>query len=207
MLTHRPGTPSRLGTDTGPTAIFVPRAGRRVGAHLALSDWVKSLLYSSRHSLAALPAVKFIFKFRLRGTLSVHRLCHPSEPPQKCNLNLPNFFPSGCPMGSGSHLPPCPHLLPLVPVLILCQHCCDMPCIVLPRGLGTCCLCLSSFSHHSGLCSDVTFQKTWPEIGRLHWHPVLYPPPPPAYLIFLSTLYSIGFLVGLLPVLPHLHSW
>lgn len=108
MRTHRPGTPSRLGTDTGPAATFVPRAGRRVGAHLALSEWVKSLLYCSSHSLAALPAVKFIFKCGLRGTLSVHRLCHPSEPPQKCNLNLPNFFPSGCPMGSGSHLPPLP---------------------------------------------------------------------------------------------------
>lgn len=86
-----------------PAAIVVPGAGRTGGAHLALGDRLQSLFHCSIHRLAALPAGKFIFRFRLRGTLKVHPLYRPSEPP-KCKMNLPNFSPSDCPVESASHL-------------------------------------------------------------------------------------------------------
>lgn len=197
----RPRTLSPPGTRTGPAAVLVPGAGRAGGAHLALGDRLQSPLCCSIRRLAALPAVKSVFKFRLRDTLKVHPLYPPLEPP-KCNLKLPNFLPSDCPMGSASHLLLCPHLLRSSPCS-LCASCwppcnsCDRSRALRPRGLCTCCVRLASSSHHSDLCSDVTFQKALSEIGTLHWHPTLYPH---SLLLCLSTLYINSF-AGLLTCL------
>lgn len=70
-----------------------------------------------------------------------------------------------------------------------------MPRALRPQGLCTCCVCLSSSFCHSGLCSDVSFQKALSEIGILHWHPALHPR---NLLVCLSTLYIRVLLVCLL---------
>lgn len=103
-------------------------------------------------------------------------------------------------MGSASHLLLCPHLLHSSP----CSFCAGRwaPCFsydksraLLPQGLCTCCVCLSSSFCHSGLCSDVSFQKALYDIGILHWHPTLHPH---NLLVCLSTLYIRVLLVCLL---------
>lgn len=78
-------------------------------------------------------------------------------------------------------------------------HSCGGSSILLPQGLCTCCLLLSLSPPHSGLCSDVTFNKALSEMGAPLSHFVLHPHSLPCisfYLIYYR-------FACLLPVLPH----
>ena len=110
-------------------------------------------------------------------------ICPPPPPPTAQGI----WFPS-------TSLPSSPATHPCSFCTSLWSPCysCDGSSILLPQGLCTCCLLLSLSPPHSGLCSDVTFNKALSEIGAPLSHFVFHPHSLPCisfYLIYYRFAY------------------